>query len=35
VIVAGVYGGITVSRRIAYIQAAPAVLALALVLLSR
>jgi putative membrane protein len=35
VIIAGVYGGITVSRRIAYIQAAPAVLALALVLLSR
>lgn len=35
VIVAGVYGGVTVSRRIAYIQAAPAVLALAFVLLSR
>jgi putative membrane protein len=35
VIVAGIYGGATVSRRIAYIQAAPAVVALALVLLSR
>jgi len=35
VIVAGIYGGATVSRRIAYIQAAPAVIALALVLLSR
>ena len=35
VIVAGIYGGVTVSRRIAYIQAAPAVVALALLLLSR
>lgn len=35
VIVAGLYGGATVSRRIAYIQAAPAVLALALVAFSR
>jgi putative membrane protein len=35
VIVAGVYGGVTVSRRILYIQAFPAVLALVFVLLSR
>ena len=35
VIVAGIYGGVTVSRRIAYIQAVPAVVALALLLLSR
>ena len=34
VIVAGVYGAISVSRKILFIQAAPAALALALVLLS-
>ncbi|GAA0976576.1 DUF1304 domain-containing protein [Acrocarpospora macrocephala] len=34
VIVAGLYGAATVSRRILYVQAAPAVLALILVLLS-
>jgi putative membrane protein len=34
VIVAGLYGGATVSRRIAYIQATPAVVALAFVLVS-
>ncbi len=34
VIVAGVYGSITVSRRVLYVQAVPAILALALVLLS-
>jgi putative membrane protein len=34
VIVAGVYGGVTVSRRIVLIQAAPAAVALALVWLS-
>jgi putative membrane protein len=34
VVVAGVFGGITVSKRIAYIQATPAAIALALVLLS-
>jgi putative membrane protein len=35
VIVAGAYGGLTVSRRIAYVQALPAVLALALILISQ
>ncbi|HEY0639540.1 MAG TPA: DUF1304 domain-containing protein [Pseudonocardiaceae bacterium] len=35
VIVAGLYGAITVSRRIAYVQALPAALALAAVLLAR
>ncbi len=35
VIVAGIYGGLTVSRRIIVVQAAPAAVALALVLLSR
>lgn len=34
VIVAGVYGGVTVSRRILAVQAAPAVIALALVWLA-
>ena len=34
VIIAGVYGAITVNRRIAYIQAAPAALGLLLVILS-
>lgn len=32
VVVAGIFGGITVSKRIAYVQAGPAALALALVL---
>ncbi|XXT40954.1 DUF1304 domain-containing protein [Sorangium sp. So ce513] len=35
VIVAGIYGGITVGRRILFVQAAPALLALALVWLSQ
>ncbi|WP_436616674.1 DUF1304 domain-containing protein [Sorangium sp. So ce1024] len=35
VIVAGIYGGITVGRRIFFVQAAPALLALALVWLSQ
>jgi putative membrane protein len=35
VMVAGLYGGVTVSRRIAYIQAVPAAVALAVLLLSR
>ena len=34
VVVAGVFGGITVSRRIAYIQATPAAIGLALTLLT-
>lgn len=34
VVVAGIYGGATVSRRIFYIQSVPAVVALALLLLS-
>jgi putative membrane protein len=33
VIVAGVYGGLTASRKIIYVQAVPAALALAAVLL--
>jgi len=35
VIVAGVYGALTVSRRILFVQALPAVVALAVVLLAR
>jgi putative membrane protein len=35
VVVAGVYGAITVNRRILYVQAAPAALGLILVLLAR
>ena len=35
VIVAGIYGALTVSRRILFVQALPAVVALALVLLAR
>lgn len=35
VVIAGLFGGFTASRRILYIQALPAVLALAAVLLSR
>ncbi|XXZ13605.1 DUF1304 domain-containing protein [Sorangium sp. So ce315] len=35
VIVAGIYGGITVGRRIFFVQSVPALLALALVWLSR
>lgn len=35
VVVAGIYGGLTVNRRILAVQALPAVVALALVLLSR
>jgi len=35
VIVAGIYGGVTVSRRILIVQALPAALALAAVLLAR
>ncbi len=35
VIVAGLYGGFTANKRILFVQALPAVLALALVLLSR
>ncbi len=34
IVIAGVYGAITVNRRIAYVQAAPAALGLLLVLLS-
>ena len=34
VIIAGVYGGITVNRRIAFVQAAPAVIALVFVFLA-
>lgn len=35
VLIAGVYGGLTASRRILYIQALPAILALILLLLTR
>jgi len=34
VVVAGIYGGITVNKRIAFVQAGPAAVALALVLLA-
>lgn len=35
VLIAGIYGGLTASRRILYIQALPAILALILLLLAR